>query len=228
MDTVGPLVLVGSGEFTEEMNAVDQFLLNHIKNPVIAIIPTAAGEEEDYQKWIDNGIKHFEKLGAKVFGVHLLTKSDAENDEILAQLNEANIFYFSGGDPGYLLDTIKDTKALNLILQKHKEGSILAGSSAGAMVLGSKVFARIYDFFQTGKMPDWEVGLGLVDFGVLPHFDKLSTDLSPDHIEAIKNQLPDGMIVVGIDEDTAFININNEWIVLGKGKVHNPAFEGSK
>ena len=219
------LVLAGSGEFTKSMEETDKFLLSQIENPVVAIIPTAAGQEDDYFKWIDNGVTHFQKLGAEVFGVHLLERKDAESDEKVAELSRANFYYFSGGDPGYLLDSLKNTKVWQLIVERYNSGdAILAGSSAGAMVMGKKVIARIYRFFRTGELPEWEDGLGLVDFAVIPHFDKLSEDMSEEHIRELKTRIPPDVKIIGIDEDTAFIKIDANWQTLGKGKVHDPAF----
>ncbi len=219
------LALIGSGEFTDAMIETDRFLLAQIKDPVVVIIPTAAGQEDDYEKWITDGIKHFEKLGAKAFGTHILNTNDANDPEILAQLNRANFFYFSGGDPGYLLDVMKGSEAWNLILEKYNNGSVLAGSSAGAMVMGKKVMARIYNYFKSGNMSEWEEGLNLVDFGIIPHFDKFFEDLNENQVVDLKMKLPTNIEIVGIDEDTSYIRLGNKWQDMGRGNIHRPAFK---
>ncbi len=221
----GILVLAGSGEFTDAMNEVDQFLLSQLTAPVVAIIPTAAGQEDDYHKWIRSGEDHFQKLGAKVFGVNLLKREDAESEEILSQLSSANFFYFSGGDPGYLLDSLVNTKAWHVSLEKYGSGAILAGSSAGAMVMGDVVLARIYNFYRNGHPPKWEKGLGLVSFGIIPHFNKMGEDLNPNTKKELLEHFPKNDTIIGIDEDTAYINKEGEWRSMGKGTVHIPAFK---
>ena len=222
--TTGILALIGSGEFTKEMEETDRFLLSQINNPVVAIIPTAAGQEEDYDKWIKMGVTHFKKFNVTAFGVPMLNEDDANDQILIDQLSKANVFYFSGGDPGYLLDVLKDSKAWELILEKYKSGAMLIGSSAGAMVMGKKVIARIYRFFRTGQLPEWEEGLNMVDFAVIPHFDKISEDLNEDHINELNQKIPRNTEVVGIDEDTSYILIEGNWKIIGKGKVHIPAF----
>lgn len=215
----GRLVLVGSGEFTEAMDDVDKYLLSKISNPVVAIIPTAACEEKDWYKWIENGVRHFKTLGAKVCGVNMVNKGDTGKKEILDQLEKANFYYFSGGNPGYLLDIIKDTPAWELIYDKFQNCATLVGASAGAMVMGKKVWARVYDF-RRGIVKPWEEGLGVVDFGVVPHYNYMRFAFSKEKIKQMEENYPKDTSLIGIDEDTAHIRINGKWEVKGKGKIH--------
>ena len=214
------LALIGSGEFTPALEPVDKFLLAHTPNPKVAILPTAAGLEPDYQKWISDGIKHFKKLGINATGIHLLNRTHANNHELTNQLTKYNFVYFSGGDPGHLLDTLKGSLAWQIILNQYKKGATLAGSSAGAMVLGKMVWARVYDFINSGKIPPWEPGLNLVPFGVIPHYDAISKDFSPQQISQIKSSYPPKLKIIGIDENTAYIKISNTWKTLGEGTTH--------
>ncbi len=216
----GILGLVGSGEFTGAMIDVDKFLLKHTPNPVVAVFPTAAGEETDYKRWIDMGVKHFEKLRAKVFGVDLSTRKDSKDPGILKQIEEANFYYFSGGNPGYLFDMLKETSAWKLINGRFQNGATLVGSSAGAMVMGKKVWARVYDFARKGVLKPWENGLEVVDFGIVPHFDYIQNSFSKEKLEVMESNYPAGVPIIGIDENTAYIRIRDKREVMGRGKVH--------
>lgn len=111
----GALALLGSGEFTEALLETDKFLLTQIENPKVAIVPTAAGLEDTVDSWINDGIAHFKKLDIPAKGVRLLNSEDAHSKQTLEQLKDSNFFYFSGGDPGYLLDTIRDSPAWQYI-----------------------------------------------------------------------------------------------------------------
>lgn len=218
----GILALVGSGEFTDAVIPIDQYLLSKIKNPKVAILPTAAGEEKTFSKWIEDGVKHFKKLGAEVSGVNLITRDDANNPKILKQLEKFNFYYFSGGDPDYLLKVLKGSPAWDLIYKRYKKEAVLAGSSAGAMVFGKKVWAKVYDFDNKGILYPWEKGLGVVEFGILPHFNTIRKYFNDSKIKQMESIFPKDLKIVGIDEDTAYINMEGNWKVLGKGKVHNP------
>ena len=217
----GTLALIGSGEFTPAMNDVDKFLLSQIIHPKVAILPTAAGLEPYYQKWINDGVAHFKKLGVPTTGIHLLNKSDANNPLITDSLSHYNLFYFSGGDPGHLLDTLKNTPAWETILSKFGTGATLAGASAGAMVLGNTVWARVYAFDKRGEILPWEPGLNLVNFGVIPHFDGLLKYFKAKQITQIVKNLPPKGKIIGLDENTAYVKIKNSWRIIGTGSVHN-------
>ena len=64
----GTLALVGSGEYTVEMDHVDRFLLARLPDkPRVVCMPTAAGREgrERIAYWSELGTRHFSRLGAK-------------------------------------------------------------------------------------------------------------------------------------------------------------------
>ena len=216
----GILGLVGSGEFTKAMVDCDKFLLEKTSKPKVAILPTAAGEEAKYYKWIEDGVKHFKNLGTHVVGIPILTRQQANDPKMAKSLQEFNFYYFSGGNPGYLLDTIKNTKCWEVIYRKFLQGATLVGSSAGAMILGKMVWTRVYDFVAGRTLKPWEEGLGIVEFGILPHYDFALREFSKDDWERIKINLPKGIKIIGIDEDTVYVRISGKWKVIGEGKVH--------
>ena len=215
----GVLVLVGSGEFTAAMAEVDRFLLRKLRKPKVAILPTAAGREP-YQKWIDDGVRHFKNLGVEVEGVHLLSAADASNPKIANKLSDFNFYYFSGGDPGYLLNTLKDFLACQTIFGQFRAGATLVGASAGAMVLGKMLWARVYDYLNNSVLKPWEPGLGIVDFGVIPHYDAAQGEFTKEQWQQIIGIIPKELKVLGVDEDTAYIRVSKKWQVMGKGEVH--------
>jgi cyanophycinase len=215
----GTIVLAGSGEFGQSMDELDSHLVKKLGNPKIAIIPTAAGREPDWATWIDRGLEHFGHIGGKPEGVELIDRDHTENPAIVQKLTSFDFFYFSGGDPGYLLDTIKNTPSWDVIYQRFQEGATLAGSSAGAMVLGKKLWARIYDFVNHQKIKPWEEGLGVVDFGVIPHFNLINKDLNPLQKGVFKRLLPRDVKILGIDELTAYVLEDGQWQKWGSGDV---------
>lgn len=219
----GVLALLGSGEFTESVIPVDKFLLGQIKNPKVAILPTAAGEEDTWPKWIKDGERHYIKLGVHAKGFPVIDKASANNKEIEKEIRSFNFFVFSGGDPGYLLRVLKETMIWNTIQSLYENGNVLVGSSAGAMVMGKKVWSDIKNFDKTEELNPWTPGLGIVDFGIIPHFDYVLREFPIEKLRKARELIPGDVEVAGIDEDTAYIKINEKWIVKGKGKVNIPA-----
>src|SRR6476646_9646929 len=133
----GALALVGSGEYTPAMRDTDLTLLNTVGDPSdarVVVLPTAAGLEapSSPSRWARMGVEHFSALGAQVQAAMILNRTDAEDARWRPMLEEADFYYFSGGDPQHVIDTMRDTPAWEIILRRHLDGAVLAGCSAGA------------------------------------------------------------------------------------------------
>ena len=215
----GPIVLVGSGEFTAAMDAVDRDLLAMTgrARPRVAVVPTASWPdgEETFLDWIELGKAHFSALGAEVEGVAIRTREDAFDDGCVQAIGEADLVYLSGGKPGHLLDALDGTPAGTALRAVHERGGILAGCSAGAMVLAARqprLRGRRFFRFPTG----WRDALGFVEgAAVLPHYDAFPEPLAA----VIALAAPRGTAVLGIDEETAAIVRDGSWQVRGRGRV---------
>lgn len=215
----GPLVLAGSGEFTTAMDEVDRELLARCgARPRVAIVPTAAGREDTPPRWAAMGVAHFAALGAAATAVMVLGRDDAHDPRWVEEVEGADWIYFSGGDPGHLMDTLAGSPFWAAVLARHAAGAILAGSSAGAMMLGESTFvplARGADGFPTTMIvrPAMRLVPGVI---VAPHFDILPEPL----VRHWSGLVPAGHRLLGIDEDTALVGVDGRWAVHGRGKVH--------
>jgi cyanophycinase len=215
----GPIVLVGSGEFTPAMEDVDRHLVAATgrARPRVAIVPTASWPdgEETFRRWIEQGRAHFAALGAEVEGVELRTREDALDGACAQAIGEADLVYLSGGKPGHLLDVLAGTPAADALQSVHDRGGIIVGCSAGAMVLAARqprVGGRRFFRFPTG----WQDALGFVErAAVLPHYDAFPEPLAA----AVVLAAPRGTVVLGIDEETAAIGRDGAWEVHGRGRV---------
>lgn len=220
----GILALYGSGEFTQAMVDVDSTLLGLTHAPAVCILPTAAGLEDTFRRWIDDGIRYYQSLGAEVAGLTIADEKDANDRKLAKELEKYTYFVFSGGDPGHLLDSLKDSLVWKKLLELHGLGATIVGSSAGAMVMGSMCWGRVYEMEKSGKVLPWEPGLGLTDFGILPHFNVFQS-YTPEERKQIFGNIPQGLRVVGIEENTAYYRRNGNWTKKGKGKVYDKVKE---
>ena len=215
----GPIVLVGSGEFTAAMEEVDRDLLTVTgrARPRVAIVPTASWPDGDasFLGWIERGRAHFSGLGAEVEGVELRTREDAFDEACAQAIGEADLVYLSGGKPDHLLGALEGTPAGAALWAVHLRGGIVAGCSAGAMVLAAhqpRVRGRRFVRFPIG----WRPALNLVEqAAVLPHYDAFPEVLAA----AVVLTAPRGMVMLGIDEDTAAVGLDGTWEVHGRGRV---------
>jgi cyanophycinase len=215
----GPVALVGAGEFLPGMAEFDRGLLEATgrRRPRVAIVPTASWPDGDrvFRRWMDLGLEHFSALGAEVESVFARDRDDAGDDACLQAIGEADLVYLSGGKPGHLLRVLKETALGETLLAAHHRGAVIAGCSAGAMVLaGSQLEART-------RLPlpwplRWHAGLGLVPgVTVLPHYDAWPEPLTA----LVALQAPRGGTLLGIDEETAIVGQHGAWQVYGRGRV---------
>ena len=221
----GLINLVGSGEYLPVMRDVDRFLLDSLnlsdRRPRVACLPTAAGKEGDssVNRWLNMGVQHFRELGADVEPVRIIDRETANDPCWEPILEGADLIYFSGGDPGYLHEVMKDSLAWSAAQRAWERGAIYAGCSAGAMILGKRM--------PSFRLAGTQEGFGIVPAAfIIPHFDAIPGIWKPI-VFGLQRQLKMGERMIGIDEDTALIGtLNREWIVKGKSKVHIFARDG--
>ena len=213
----GLIALVGSGEYLPVMEDVDRYLLAslNVKTPQVVCIPTAAGQEgdESVNRWSRMGLDHFQQLGANVQALRIIDKSSANDSQYESMLENADLIYFSGGNPQYLFETMHGSRAWNAMQKAWNNGAVYAGCSAGAMILSK----RIPSFRLAGTLE----GFGIVPAKfIIPHFDAIPGIWKP-LVFALKGQLKKGEQMIGVDENTALVGqLGDEWKVMGKSKVH--------
>ena len=208
------IALVGGNEFRRDCDPMDRALLEvmgGVGAPVV-IIPTAATNENPYVAG-ENGIRHFRRLGAAPDKL-LIDDGNANQVEVAAALEQFRAVYFTGGDPVYLLETMRGSRAWDTVLAVHARGGLVAGSSAGAMAFGGQMW----------HFDGWVPGLGLVpNVAVLPHHATMAARWDAARMAAT---LPAGVTLVGIDEATALLL--PEGRVLGVGEVTIYGLEGPR
>jgi len=214
----GLIALVGSGEYLPVMEDVDHYLLASLnlngRKPRVVCLPTAAGKEGDGSvgRWSNMGVSHFEKLGADAKALRIIDRESADDSQWESTLENADMIYFSGGDPNYLFQTMNGSLAWQAAGRAWARGAIYAGCSAGAMILAKKVPS--FRLFGTVD------GFGLVPAQfVIPHFDAIPAVFKP-LVSTLKRQLNENEYMVGVDENTALVgSLGREWKVMGRSNV---------
>jgi cyanophycinase len=194
------------------MEEVDGQLLAG-RPPKAVFLPTAAAQEgpDRLDYWVRLGTDHFERLGVKPVPLLVLDRRDADDRHLAGQVAGAGVVYLSGGNPGYLADTLRDTAVLQAILDAWRAGAALAGCSAGASALTAWA-----DDVLNGKV---RPGLRLVpELAVLSHFDRIE-EWWPGLVDRWLGFLEPGQVLLGIDEETALVGGPDLWRVHGRGRV---------
>jgi cyanophycinase len=214
----GPVALVGSGEFLPAMADFDAGLLAATgrSRPRVVILPTASWPDgtEVFHRWATQGAAHFASLGAEVEPVLVRDRVDADDAGHAQAIGEADLVYLSGGKPAYISAALRGTAVGRALGGAHERGAVIAGCSAGAMVLAARHWAarRRRLFWPLS----WQEGLGLVNgASVLPHYDAFPEPLAA----LVVLQAPRGSAVLGIDEETAVVGRDGSWQVHGRSRV---------
>lgn len=214
----GPLALAGSGEFLPVMEPVDRVLLQG-RPPKVAIVPTAAALEgrARVSYWLDLGRRHYEAMGVEAVPVPVGSAADADDPAWCERIAGVGLVYLSGGDPHHLAATLRGSSLWRAIDSAWRQGTALAGCSAGAMALGAGAPALLgRGHGVAGGVPN---GLGLLPgLVVIPHFDRIGR-WSPDAVERFRDWSPPGTVLLGIDEQTAMVGGGGRWQVWGNGSV---------
>ena len=208
--STGPIALVGSGEYLPVMQEVETALLQG-RSPKYVQIPTAAAPEgpESLRHWVELGQAQAKRIGVEAISVIAHDRNDAQDSRVAEQVRGAGLVYLSGGNPTFLANTLRETLLWKEIETAWRDGAALAGCSAGAMALA--------DHIPTLRLPTHTAtnGLGLLPhIRVLPHFDKMFAHI-PDFFQRFM-KVPQGVSVIGIDEDTAIVGGPYEWEVQGR------------
>jgi cyanophycinase len=169
--------------------------------PRFVQLATAAAPEgpTSLARWHALGADAARRLGVEQVVVPVADREDADDPRNAALVAGAGLVYLSGGDPGHLVSSLRGSLVWAAIVAAWSEGAALAGCSAGAMALAASV-APVRRRSTTG--PE---GLGVVPgLEVLPHFDRFSS-WQPDLARRRVAAAPAGLLVVGIDEETALV-----------------------
>jgi|SRR5438132_1058884 len=203
----GVLALVGGAEWQDGCS-FDRTLLEASGGTDVLVLPTAAAYEHP-ERAVETARQWLGTFGGKAEGLMVLRRHDAEDEANADAIRRSRFIYLSGGSPMHLRSVLKDSPLWDAILAAWNEGAVLAGSSAGAMVL--------CDPMVDPRGGAFTLGLGLVEqLALIPHHNTWDEDQAARTIELA----PRGLPVVGIDERTALIRGGDgTWRSDGAGRV---------
>ncbi len=213
----GALALVGSGEYSLQMQEFESQLLRFAiargKANRFVQIPTASSHEgqSSRDKWRRLGQEQAERIDSECIYLPIHERDDAFNPDFVERINNAGLIYFSGGDPHRIANVFADSPAWSAIVSNWRDGSSLAGCSAGAMAFGGTIMGI--------RRSHHSPGLGLAPgIEVIPHYDKMLGWL-PERVTSFVLRPDADTTLLGIDENTALV-YTDKWQRYGRGKIH--------
>lgn len=161
----------------------------------------------------------FRAMGvADVRGLRPVTREEANEPALAAALDDVSGVFMTGGNQLRLASVIGGTQLGRALVERHRRGAVVAGTSAGASALSTHMVA----FGTSGatpkqRMTQLSAGLGLLP-GVIvdQHFEQRNRI---GRLLALVAQSP-SLLGLGIDEDTAaVVSPSGVMEVIGKGSV---------
>lgn len=156
------VALLSNGITSEKLHTA---IKEHINGTKAAIVVTADNEYKEKNYHVPIAVKELATLGLIAECFDLDTQSA---DELL----KYDVVYIIGGNPYYLLDSIRKSKA-DAVLEQIATKKVLIGVSGGALVLTPSI--AIIDRYS----PEMNIvgisdlsGLGVVNVHILPHYDR--------------------------------------------------------
>ena len=208
----GVLALVGGDEFKRGNDEQDRLLVAAAGKGPAYVIPTAAARQQP-QEAVSHATQWFKELGLDLEELRVLTRTDANSKVVAEQARGGGFFYLAGGDPGLVVQVLRSSRVWTSIFQAWLDGAVLAGSSAGAMALGSHTLIRASWPNRFNRRPTEALGV-VPGTAVLPHYETFGHRW----IESATRELP-GTTLLGIDERSAALWIDGAWRAAGPGKV---------
>ena len=205
------LCLQGGAEFGAGCRDMDADLLARAGGGPVVVTALAGAEGREYRTAGDNGVRHFRGLGASDATVAPDVREDPEG--ALAALRRARLLVLPGGSPSRLLEVLRATPVGALVGELLADGVVVAGSSAGAMVLCE------WTVLPDRRAADGGVtvtrGLGLVPgLVVLPHWS--GSGSRGDWLRSIDRTVPADVQVVGIPEESGVLVADGALTAVGR------------
>lgn len=207
MISKGKLFISGGGRAKDSF-LLDKVFVNTLKNKKILYIPIGLkrdiiGYEECYG-WIKNTLSvHTDKVLDIAMWVDLKrgTEKDLENFDAI---------YIGGAGKAHdLLRQMRRAKFISFLLKFFRNGGILYGGSAGAVVMGKYIIPM-----DNGVNHKIKLGLGLLkDYSIYCHYIKNHDKILKRFIENYKKP------VISIPENSGFVLEKNRILVVGYSKI---------
>jgi cyanophycinase len=203
----GVLALVGGDEFGDGCT-FDAELLAASGGTDVLVLPTAAAYEHP-DRAVETATSYFAGLGGTATGCMVLNRRDAFDQANLDAVAASRFTYLTGGSPMHLVSVLKETPLWDALVAAWHDGAVLAGSSAGAMVL--------CDPMVDPRGGAFTLGLGLVaQLALIPHHERWSEEKAKRTIDLARADLP----IAGIDSQTALLrDPDGSWRTAGAGEV---------
>ncbi len=198
----GILMAIGGAEDKVKDKVILSAFAHHAggKKARIAIVPTASSIEGAGLRYkalfLGMGVEEAEV-------VYIQNREDANADANIDELDDATGIFLTGGNQVRLSVLIGGTRFEETVRRKHAEGTVIAGTSAGASILSAHMIAG----GAGGAVPKQRMAMMVAGFGLISNVIIDQHFRQRDRIGRLLSLVATnpGLLGIGIDEDTAAI-----------------------
>jgi hypothetical protein len=239
----GEITLLGSGELMAAMSKVHRAALARLEaEPRPVFLDVTAGFETNVDAIAEKAVdyyRHHLRLGLRVARYHHRERDPPSAvARAVNEIRQSNLIFAGPGSATYTVKHLRDTPVWEAVLQRFHDGAHLLFASAASVAIG-RYAIPVYEIYKVGEDPFWAEGLDLfgalgLNLAAVPHFDDRSGGASHDtrycfigeaRFEALKELLPSGVTILGIDGYTAVTFDPRKRVarVSGQGGMTSPA-----
>ncbi len=218
----GKLFIVGGGKRPATM-IQDMIRISKVDSSgYIIVLPMSSGFPDTAAFY---GMKQFKDHGIEnIFSFNMQTHEDMTDSKI-DSLKKASLIYISGGDQNRFMEIVNNTAVYGAIHEAYLNGSVIAGTSAGAAVMSKKMitgnehkYPEYTGNFRTLEANNIEIeeGLGLLQNAIIDQHFVWRMRMNRLISTVLENPEETG---IGIDESTAILVEGNNATVYGNYQV---------
>lgn len=212
----GPIFIIGGHEDKEGDRDILKAFAERVGEGRIVIATVASHEPDGY---FDAYREAFAAMGYDdLTELYVEERSDSGAQKALEALEGARGVFFSGGDQLRITSQIGDTVVERRILELHRQGAVLAGTSAGASVMSETMLVKgpSAETYRIGEL-HMAPGMGLMKNVIIDqHFAERGR--YGRLLGAVAHN--PRLLGLGIDENTAFVVEDGVGTVIGAGAVY--------
>ena len=211
------LIAIGGGEISESPEIMEEIrrVQRRVSNPRMVVLTIATNRPEEAKEKYSKVFRGADFKHVDFIDVSL--REDAFNEKSIDKVRQADILFFTGGDQLNITSLMGGSPLHDLVHQRHDEGIVIAGSSAGAAMMSSSMIttgeSNAAPMVSGVKIAP---GMNLIDGTIIDtHFSQRGRY---GRLLTAVAHYPQA-IGIGIDEKTAIIKKNGHMKIVGNGVI---------
>jgi len=207
----GTLLIVGGGSISSAVIAVAQRHAGGTSARWV-VIPSAQSD----RKLATSPVQQFISAVGPYSVLHTEDRATANSDAFVAPLARATAVWISGGRQWRLVDAYGGTRTEQALHELLARGGLIAGSSAGASIMGSYLVRGSPSGNAVLMSPGHERGFGFLrNVAIDQHIVVRGRESDLARLSAVHPEI----LGIGIDEGTAILVQGNSFSVVGPSVV---------